>query len=387
MKILVIGAGKVGLPLAYHFATTHGIIHDVVIYDTSATVRDKIHHRENPYSWEPGIDLKAVRVGVLNDLRDVHRFSPDAVFVVVPTEQVGDTLACGAVHEVLGALDAGLTREHTPVAIVSTLDPRTAAAICVERRQMTVVYNPVMIRLGNVLEDLQNATMLLIGRVDTPRAIAAGNTVASCYFAPNAKTIVGDVTSIACAKLAINATLSMRVAWANDVAAQVETFGGDVDKVFEAIAAEPRIGGTSYMSPGLPPGGPCLPRDLDVWASGSRALVGAVVKAHAGSLRAHSRFVLDWIGKNRPKKSSPCIAVVGLAYKKGGPDKTAAFGTALLETLREFNGVVSAVGYDAVLAPSGLDGAQVNMAVFCHDYPEIEARFSRDAIPILKLGF
>jgi len=122
----------------------------------------------------------------------------------------------------------------------------------------------VMIRLGHVVEDLAQARFLLIGGGTAEQRHWIERLWWPWGTSPAHQVICSDPLTIAVAKLAINATLSSRIAWANDVAERAISFGANPYDVIRALGADPRIG-SSHMRWGHPPGGPCIPRDMEVW--------------------------------------------------------------------------------------------------------------------------
>jgi UDPglucose 6-dehydrogenase len=121
------------------------------------------------------------------------------------------------------------------------------------------------------------------------------------------------------AKLAINVYLSVKIGFANTVARVCEEIpGADANLVCRAIGHDSRIG-SKFISPGGPPGGPCLPRDLRAFATlGSESATSAICRAGIEPARG----VYDWIettayshagviGRSYPLD----VLVLGLSYK------------------------------------------------------------------------
>lgn len=399
MKITVIGAGKVGLPLACHLAD---LDHDVTVFDKNEKLLEQLRQQENPLPWEEDINPGLLRVAPNLIASTV---GSDVFFIVTPTPQIGPVLSSGPVVEVLAALEQCLSRAIT-VAIVSTLDPRDAAAVCADRRHMKIVYNPPLIRLGNVKQDLRNATMTFLGRDGDPEPIGI---VKNCYQHKEfrAKPIIGNVVSIATAKLAINATLASRAAWGNDVANKARTLGAHVPTVFEAFAAEPRIGGTAYMMPGPPPAGPCLPRDMDTWCSiGNTPLAPLINQINDNGLQQITTKAVAWVGTQlatRPGMTgTPLeISIIGVGYKRGGPDITKSVGATIAKNLHaNFGKNVYLRAYDPACAhlaaqvlpflrmePIAEDAAKCDAAIICQDYELVQKRLIERQIPILAVNY
>jgi UDP-glucose 6-dehydrogenase len=242
------------------------------------------------------------------------------------------------------------------------------------------------------------------------------------------QTIVrGSVTDVAVAKLAINATLSMRAAWANEVGWKASNMGADPAIVFQALSAEPRIGGTSYMMPGPPPGGPCLPRDLVVWSDLDHEWNPGRVPnlprwARASEARARTRddnsTITDAVSrthdianevlvdravtfaKEKVLHDGGTVGIIGLGYKLHAHDITESIGPRIATALHHERYKV--LGYDPSVtalvrrhhpAIEMVDGARefarrADAIIICLPYHE-DMEFLREADlsqrPILQL--
>jgi UDP-glucose 6-dehydrogenase len=118
--------------------------------------------------------------------------------------------------------------------------------------------------------------------------------------------------------------------------------------VLEMVSADPRVG-SGYLKSGFPPGGPCLPRDLDVWTSvPGNGLAEAVLICH----RAARNRVIAKILEDLASKPVRSILVVGLTYKEGGLDWTNSLG---MEILKELKGTEYKVyAYDREGTPASM---------------------------------
>lgn len=320
MKVVVCGLGKVGLPLLYHLH--ENLVHSGIGFDTDERLVRKLG-KESVLPYEPNVgswDLTSSKTPLFTNVLHVAMRDRDAAFIIVPTPQKGDRLSGDLVRQAIGQVRE--VNAECLILVVSTLDPREASDII---KGPNIVYTPVFIRLGHVVEDLENQPFLLVGCDD-----AYGENQAAGFWRwnPSQRPIFrADPVTIATAKLALNATLSMRVAWANDVAVRAKGFGADPEMVAKIIAADPRIG-PSHNFPGWPPSGPCLPRDLDCFTSVLGLGIAEVAKiAH---YQVHHRIVnqvcddiADQAGEH------PRVLILGATYNPDAQDWTGSLGLAL----------------------------------------------------------
>lgn len=313
MKICVAGLGKVGLPIACYFVS---LGHRVRGHDVNADLVQRIREQISPLPYEPGVTLSGLQVS--DQLPDVL-FGMEVAYVIVPTPQEGAALSAKWVEQAV----ASLRGEWDGLIIVgSTLMPDDANRIC---DGVSVVYNPPLIRLGHVIEDLREARVALVGAT-YPRA--KERLRALWGWGPEVRVVEGDPRSVALAKLAINVSLSLRIAWANELSTVCQKVGASADVVLQAVGADPRIGG-AYLRPGFPPGGPCLPRDLEVWRGLSHApIADRVFFSHAEQGRAQVTRLVNGLTRIALR---PRVAVLGATYNPGALDVTGSRGLAVAE--------------------------------------------------------
>lgn len=380
MRVAVIGVGKVGLPLACHLADNG---HEVIVYDKSKELMRMIREGENPFPWESGIITANLHTApsLTAAIKTV-----EAVFIVTPTPEIGNYLSSNSVTEVLGTIEE-VAEHDLVISVVSTLDPRDASRVCSKRPRMEIVYNPPLIRLGQVKKDYEEANILFLGY--DGKDLTPVERIASFYIHPKQvfNRVIGNVLSIACAKLAINATLSMRAAWANDIASKASAMGANIETIFRALSHEKRIGGTTYMLPGPPPGGPCLPRDMETWSAiGHQShLVNSIKTTHDEIQRSAVIAVMNVIASSQTRDYQPQkILLIGLGYKVNGPDITRSIALDIAMNISaKYRDKIEIYGYDPVAGSmfqkifpniklvnsiGEISGSDI-LTVICHNYP------------------
>jgi UDPglucose 6-dehydrogenase len=362
MKVVVVGLGKVGGPLALYLES---LGHKVYGLDVDQKKVSEFSSKF-PCTWDPQYAYGRM----------------DAAVLIVPTPEDGDRLSSKYVREA-GEEARALLPQGAPIFIASTLDPRDANELC---GSIDAIYTPVFIRLGSVFEDLQNQKYLLVGSFEKQSMGEALKLWSWHDGIRNGILWHADPCTVACAKMAINATLSSRIAWANDIAERAKAFGADPGMVLKMVAEDPRVGG-GYLKAGFPPGGPCLPRDLDVWTSvPGNGLAEAVLIGHRAARNRVVANILDELS-SKPVQS---IIVVGLTYKEGGLDWTNSLGMEMLKELKESNYKVYA--YDREGTPAsmvekfGASKVDANAPFSSFDaiivgfpgYPEEIAKYAKD---------
>lgn len=366
MNIAVVGLGKLGCPLAAVLASAG---HAVVGVDRNEKTVHAVNHGIAPVE-EPG--LAELLADPNLDLAASTSYDVvagcDVTFVIVPTPSGGDgrftnDFVLDAVRKIGHAI-AGSDRRHL-VVISSTVMPGSmesavipvlnkASGRKVTKRHLGVCYSPEFIALGSVIDDLRKPDMVLIGESDTRSGDQLEELMTTVVGVSVAKRRMSLVNA-ELAKIAVNAFITMKLSYANNLGEICEgLLGADAAVVAAAVGMDSRIG-VSYLRPALAYGGPCFPRDTRAYAAlasevGTEA--NLAVAAQAINVRQTDRLVGRILSL---LKEDAGVSVLGLAYKPYTTVTDESPGVALAEALIE-SGVRTTV-YDPVARPAGFDVA------------------------------
>jgi UDPglucose 6-dehydrogenase len=257
-KIGFIGLGKLGMPCAEAIAKKG---FDVVGYDLIQKSSNHIEIRES--------------------IQDVCR-DRDIVFVATPTPHEegydGRTPTSHlpvrdfnyeAVKQVLSKCDKHMGSEQTLV-LISTVLPGTC------RRELQplitntkLIYNPYLIAMGTVADDMLNPEMVMIG---SKKGLAGSNCKARSLLLESFYNQVcenyprvefGTFEEVESMKIFYNTFISNKIALVNMIQDVAHKLGNmNVDVVTEALSkSTQRIVSPKYMKAGMGDGGACHPRD------------------------------------------------------------------------------------------------------------------------------
>ncbi len=341
-RILVIGAGYVGLVTAVGFASMG---HDVDVvevwperYEALVAGRVPIFEAGLQEAFEAAVAAGSLRV------QRAPVGKPDMVMVCVGTPIGSDG------RSDLSQLRSALTDLHevfttdAPLIIRSTLPPG-ATQLAVQWSGVPaarVLTNPEFLRQGTALADFLKPNRVVIGHFpDADPAVI--ERVATLYSGMDAPLLIMDVVAAEIAKNGANAFLALKLSFANEIASVAEEFGTDVDDVLAAIALDPRIGGL-YMRPGLGFGGSCLPKELRALAvSGmDRGLPMLVTNAASNANHAQQARFADRIETLTGGVQGRTIGLLGLAFKAHTDDVRDSPPLAVARTLVERGATVVA---------------------------------------------
>ena len=255
-KIGFIGLGKLGMPCAEAIADKG---FDVAGYDVIRKSSDKIEIRDS--------------IKELVEDRDI-------VFVATPTphEEGYDgreptshlpvkDFNYEAVTKVISKCNQHMTKEQTLVLISTVLPGTIRREFAPLMTNTKLLYNPYLIAMGTVADDMINPEMIMIG---TRKGIYE-----TAYKAQQLESFYGMVCKdfprvefgtweeIEAMKIFYNTFISNKIALVNMIQDVAHKLGNiDVDRVTQALAkSTQRIVSPAYMKAGMGDGGACHPRD------------------------------------------------------------------------------------------------------------------------------
>ncbi|HNS20135.1 MAG TPA: nucleotide sugar dehydrogenase [Sedimentisphaerales bacterium] len=328
MNISSIGLGKLGLCSAVCFASKG---HHVIGVDSDERHIDALAGGGCPID-ETGLSSLLAQcrhnMEFTTDFGHAVRNS-DITMITVPTPSNPDgRFSNASVEAVLDRIAPAIQakRDFHIVGVVSTVMPGTCERAFRSRlerltgkvcgRDFGLLYNPEFVALGSVIHDFLNPDMLLLGVSDDRSAQAARDLYLSVVESSPYYAVMG-LTNAEITKLSLNCYVTMKISFANELAAICERIpGADVDVVTTAIGADARVG-RKYLKGGLGFGGPCFPRDNLAF---QRCAEDAGTCAHLSPrvVEVNGEIVDRLLAMIR-ERSAPgsTVALLGLSYKPG----------------------------------------------------------------------
>lgn len=327
-NISSIGLGKLGLCSAACFASKG---HHVIGVDSNSRHVDALREGRCPID-ETGLPALLAQCGHNMEFTTDYGYAvhnSDITLITVPTPSNSDGRFSNAcVEAVLDRIAPALRAKATfhIVGVVSTVMPGTSERIFKPRlesltgkvcgRDFGLLYNPEFVALGSVIHDFLHPDLLLIGASDE-RSGQTGRDLYSSVVESQPYHAVMNLTNAEITKLSLNCYVTMKISFANELAAICERIpGADVDVVTTAIGADARVG-RKYLKGGLGFGGPCFPRDNLAF---QRCAEDAGTRAHLSPrvVEVNREIVNRLLGMvDAHALSGSTIALLGLSYKPG----------------------------------------------------------------------
>lgn len=342
MKIAVIGAGFVGLPLAAVLADFGNTVW-IVRKDkekNEALKKGAIHF------YEPGLPelvQKGIKSGRLIPTTDYTTAIPESevVFIAVGTP----CLACGEadlsqVFEVAKEIGKNLKKGFTVVVDKSTVPAGTSKKVAQiiskykkTEAKFSVCSCPEFLREGLAVKDTFHPDRIVVGS-NNQQAIKILKTLHRKFKAP---VFVTTPESAELIKYGANAFLSTKISFANAFSILCEKTGADVTQVMEGIGLDKRIG-TQFFKAGLGYGGSCFPKDVKALITDSKKLgydfklLKAVEEINARQVENFVKKVVSLCGGSVKGKT---LAVLGLAFKPETSDMREARSILVIRELKK----------------------------------------------------
>ena len=198
-------------------------------------------------------------------------------------------------------------------------------------------YSPEFIALGNVIRDMLEPDMVLIGESDGRAGDMLERLYAGvCENDPPFRRM--SLVNAELTKIAVNTYVTMKISFANTLADLCERLpGADVDAVTDALGLDTRIGG-KYLRGAIAFGGPCFPRDNKAFAELARELGTEAPLAEAtDSVNEAQTQRLVRIVRSHVEDGES-VGILGLAYKPDTGVVEESPGVALAAGLAEAGG-------------------------------------------------
>jgi len=390
-KIVVVGAGHVGLPLCAEFAGAgfHTVAIDTDVERVRAIAAGKSYVADVAEArlrelLEAGrlsasTDPDALRAGdavvicvptPLNKTKD-----PDVEFIVAAAEALAPRLHAGQLVVLESTTYPGFTRE--------ILLPRLEAGGMRAGRDFFLAFSPERVDPGNKIFGIRNTPKVIGGATPECRDVAA-----ALYQTIVERVVpVSSTDSAEMVKLLENTFRAVNIALVNEVAIMCHRLGLDTWEVIDAAATKPFGFMPFYPGPGL--GGHCIPVDPHYlsWKLKTLRYNARFIELASQVNSLMPEFVVqrlsDLLNERRKPIAGSRILVLGVSYKRDVHDTRESPALDILELLRKRGAdvayhdphvpVLSADGWRMASAPLEMLGAY-DCVLIATDHSSVDYR-------------
>ncbi len=361
MKILVVGAGYVGLVTAACLSSKDNT---VVCVDTDPSKIARLEKGIIPI-YEPGLKevvdgsiasgrLKfadGIKTGLvkLGSDGDV----PTLIFIAVGTPQGEDGSAdlryvLAAAKEVGQSLSGPaiiINKSTVPVGTADLVKGEIAWQLFQRKCfiDFDVASNPEFLKEGAAIDDFFNPDRIVIG-TESEATKAQLIKLYRPYVKNDSQLLTVGVKEAELIKYASNAMLATRISFMNEIANVCDRFGINVEDVRMGVGSDSRIG-PAFLRPGCGYGGSCFPKDVQalVRIAQSVGVDPIVLNGVEARNKKQKQYLFEQIvakmGKDLDGRK---ICVWGLAFKPDTDDMREASSIDLIRALCAAGATVSA---------------------------------------------
>lgn len=347
LAIAVLGLGRVGLVTATSLAAAG---HHVLGIDRRGKWLAEL--AAGRLGWrEPGLEELLRRVQAQGRLRLQDALEPaladlDLVAICVETPAGPEgRLDCGPLLVALASLASGLrarpadappllcvVRSTVPIGATEELllPSLVEGARSAPGEKFELALNPEFLREGTALADHRSPSRIVIGE----RLPGVTRRLLGIYDATQAPIFEVGYREAETIKLLDNAFHALKVAFANEFGRLALAFELAPARLAELFLADGKLNlSAAYLRPGMPYGGPCLPKDLRALlaAAHARGLALPLLEAVEASNRLHLTFLVERIRALVPPPGP--LLLLGLSFKEGVEDVRGSPPLALLTAL------------------------------------------------------
>lgn len=305
MKIIIFGAGYVGLSLSVLISQKH----EVILVDIDETKVNLINKKETPFNdtlINEYFKNKKLNLRATTSYNNIFQ-NTDYVIIATPTNydpinnQFDTTSVESVINQVI-RLD-----KNVPIVIKSTLPFGFTNKTRKKFNKDNIIFSPEFLRENYALYDNLFPSRVIVGS-DQKEGNIFAKILIECAEKKDIPCLTMDSTEAEAVKLFSNTYLALRISFFNELDSFCEVNNIPTSNIIEGIGYDKRIG-NYYNNPSFGYGGYCLPKDTKQLLNNFNDVPNNIIEAIVDSNKTRKKFIVNSIIKKEPK-------IVGI-YKLG----------------------------------------------------------------------
>jgi len=309
MKIIIFGAGYVGMSLSVLIAQKY----DIILVDIDSKKVDLVNNKKSPINDKDIANYllnKKINIIATTNYAD-HYKGANYIIIATPTNydpanNQFDTTSVESVIDEVARLD-----KDVPIIIKSTVPLGYTEKIRSIKNKNNIIFSPEFLRENLALHDNLYPSRIIVGSHDKEGDIF-GKILIECAEKKEIPFLKMQSSEAEAVKLFSNTYLALRIAYFNELDSYCEVNSIDTKKIIDGIGYDPRIG-DYYNNPSFGYGGYCLPKDTQQLLASYSNVPNNIIRAIVDSNSTRKNFIVESI----LKKNVKCVGVYRLAMKSG----------------------------------------------------------------------
>lgn len=291
-KILIIGAGYVGMSNGVYLSKENDVIFYDIDKEKNKLINNNLNYINDPcikkYIADNKLKLKTMN---LNDALIDRNY----IFICVPTdydenrECLNTTLIESSIKNILKI------NNNAIIVIKSTIPVNYTCKLIKKFNYKKIIYVPEFLREASAFDDVLNPSRIIIGGENkyTIKYKLDFNLDNNVYLCSSTEAEI--------IKLASNTYLAMRIAYFNEIDNLCYNLNADTLKVINGICSDQRIG-NYYNNPSFGYGGYCLPKDSKELMYSFKDIPGVLIEAIVKSNQLRKKEICEEILNKKVNK-------------------------------------------------------------------------------------
>lgn len=315
MKIVVVGAGYVGLSLSVLLSQSN----EVTACDTDNNKVSMINARCSPIVDKEITEYMQTKDLHLTATTANEALYKEATFIIISTPTNYDTIRnyfdTSSVEEVLTAINKASS--SATVVIKSTVPVGFTVSMAKKFPALNIIFCPEFLREGHALYDNLHPSRIIAGFPQgkdklEERAKEFILLLKAASLDKEVKTMIVHSTEAEAVKLFSNSYLALRVAYFNELDTYAQVRGLNTKSIIDGVCLDKRIG-DFYNNPSFGYGGYCLPKDTKQLLANYEDVPNNIISAIVSANRTRKDFIADEIIRMHPA----VVGVYRLVMKAG----------------------------------------------------------------------